>query len=252
MMSELFLSALALPDDARVDRRVPKKLLLEQGAPSASDTRAIQEGIEELVWVSALKPVGIGVAEYRSAEREYVEIAVLSVGFHAEAKTARLCELIHRAVPYPVVLIVSQGGAEILALAHKRLSQAEAGQVVLETAVSTGPLRAESLSTIERDFLAALALSRQTARELFGLYHGWIEAVEGLAAARVTNAWAPAPTRETAERRHAALDERARLERDLIALRAQAERETQLNRRVELNLDIQRLSRELSERTKEL
>ena len=30
------INALALPPDARVDQRVPKKLLLEQGAPTAT------------------------------------------------------------------------------------------------------------------------------------------------------------------------------------------------------------------------
>ncbi len=33
------INALALPTDARVDQRVPKKLLLEQGAPTAADRR---------------------------------------------------------------------------------------------------------------------------------------------------------------------------------------------------------------------
>ena len=47
--------------DARVDQRVPKKLLLEHGAPTAADKRQINDGIEELLWVAALKPTTIGV-----------------------------------------------------------------------------------------------------------------------------------------------------------------------------------------------
>ena len=33
-----------------MDQRVPKKLLLEQGAPTAVDKRQIQDGIEDMVW----------------------------------------------------------------------------------------------------------------------------------------------------------------------------------------------------------
>jgi hypothetical protein len=40
------LAALDLPDAARVDRRVPKTLLTEHGAPMAADKRGIHEGIE--------------------------------------------------------------------------------------------------------------------------------------------------------------------------------------------------------------
>ena len=42
------INALAMPPDARVDKRVPKKMLLEQGAPTAADKRKIQEGVEEM------------------------------------------------------------------------------------------------------------------------------------------------------------------------------------------------------------
>ena len=58
---------------------MPKKLLLENGAPTAADKRQINDGIEELLWVAALKPTTIGVPEYRDDVREYLEIAVLSL-----------------------------------------------------------------------------------------------------------------------------------------------------------------------------
>ena len=41
-------------------------------------------------------------------------------------------------------------------------------------------------------------------------------------------------------------DTHARLQRDVAVLRAQAEKEKQLNRRVELNLEIKRLQGELA------
>ena len=63
------ITALDLPASARVDQRVPRKLLLENGAPTATDKRYITEGIEELLWVAALKPTTIGVADYRDEVR---------------------------------------------------------------------------------------------------------------------------------------------------------------------------------------
>src|ERR1700722_11889646 len=97
--------ALAVPSDAVVEQRVPKKLLLEQGAPTAADKRQIQDGIEEITWVAALKPTNIGVPAYRDTVREYLEVAVLTVALRSTAKPPRLIELIHRAIPYPLVLV---------------------------------------------------------------------------------------------------------------------------------------------------
>lgn len=42
---QAIFAALGLPPEACVDARVPKKLLVEQGAPTPADKRAIQEGI---------------------------------------------------------------------------------------------------------------------------------------------------------------------------------------------------------------
>ena len=98
------IHALALPTETRVDQRVPKKLLVENGAPTAGDKKQINDGIEEILWQAALKPANLGVPAFRDAVREYLEIAVLTVIFRPTAKPARLVELIHRAIPYPLLL----------------------------------------------------------------------------------------------------------------------------------------------------
>ena len=64
------IAALNLPVSSRVDERVPKKLLLENVASTASDKRQINDGIEEIHWLAAIKPQTIGVPDYRDEVRE--------------------------------------------------------------------------------------------------------------------------------------------------------------------------------------
>src|ERR1700679_933250 len=132
MRFDSIITALALPANSRVDRRVPKKLLLEYGAPTTADKRQIQESIEEVTWVAALKPTNIGVPAFKDEVREYLEIAVATAALRTDAKASRLIALIHRAIPYPLVLISSQSESVSISLAHKRWSKAEAGKVVIE------------------------------------------------------------------------------------------------------------------------
>ena len=132
MSGDALLAALDLPTSSRVDQRVPKKLLLEHGAPTAADKRFINEGVEAVLWLAALKPTTIGVPEYRDDVREYLEIAVLRLTLRAAAKATRLVELVHRAVPYPLLLLTEQGERPGLSAAHKRWSQGEASKTVLE------------------------------------------------------------------------------------------------------------------------
>ena len=122
------IATLALPDSAVVDRRVPKTLLTENCAPTAADKRRIREGIEEIRWLAALKPNTVGVAPYRDATREYLEIAILNLTLRPVAHPGRLSQLVHRAIPYPVLLFAWRGESLGISLAHKRWSQGEAGK----------------------------------------------------------------------------------------------------------------------------
>ena len=246
------IDALGLPPEARVDARVPKKLLVEQGAQTAADERAIQEGIDELQWLAACKPATIGVPSFADDIREYLEIAVVGCAFRPGAKAARLIELIHRAIPYPAVLITSDGDGIAVSVAHKRHAQNEAGKVVIERVVSVGGVQGGGVNAPGQAFFGSLALARQPRRDLWTLYEGWLTRIEALNAARLNGAFTASDDAAVIVRRREALDAHSRLTREIIGLRAKANREKQLNRRVDLNLEIQRLEAEIATHKKNL
>lgn len=241
MNGDTLIEALDLPASSRVDQRVPKKLLLENGAPTAADKRIINDGIEELLWLAALKPTTIGVPEYRNDVRAYLEIAVLRLTLRAAAKAARLVELVHRAVPYPLLLLTEQGERPGLSAVHKRWSQGETGKTVLEGDVVTAEWDAELDGRRWPTFREALALGKQPRSTLYGLYQGWIDTLLALQSARVTGAFAVAGNAEHGAARRDALQEYARLDAEIARLRATAAKEKQLARRVELNLELKRV-----------
>lgn len=256
MNAAAMFAALALPPEARVDKRVPKKLLVEQGAPTAGDKRQIQEGIEELTWIAALRPSNIGVPAYRDDVREYLEIAVLTASLRATAKTGRLTELIHRAIPYPVVLLAAHGNSISVSLAHKRLALNDTTATVLDGAVIVSPaLEEPTMGEYDRSmlrFLESLPLAAQPRAHLCAVYQGWLDRVEALQAACVTGRFSLADSSQAAADRRVALVEYDRIRKELIGLRGQAMKETQMNRRVDLNLSIRRLEGALAESKKEI
>lgn len=252
-------NALQIPGSARVDQRVPKKLLLDNGAAAAADKRLIMEAIEEIQWIAALKPHTIGVREYRDTQREYLEVAVLAItlrGAITPASRTRLAELVHRAVPYPVLLLLHEGNTLGLSLAHKRWAHNEAGKVVLDGDLAwawlspAGDGRSVSEPAgdagIEQDFLNSLALVRQSQASLHALYQGWIDCVQSLQAARRSGTYQVAASPEQAAARRQALADCQRLEGEIARLRSQAAKEKQIARQVELNLSLKRVQAELA------
>jgi hypothetical protein len=252
ILSDL-IAALELPASSRVDQRIPKKLLVENGAPTAADKRNINEGIEEIQWVASLKPSTIGVPEYRDETREYLEITVLHIALRQDAKATRIAELTHRAIPYPLMLLLTEQGRLTLSMAHIRWAQNEAGKVVLDGEPVVVILAGDSaLPDVFAAFFQALSITRQPRANLKALYQGWLDTLTAFQVAQVTGAFAQSKTEEQASVRRAALQNCQRIEAEATRLRNVAAKEKQLARRVEMNIELQRLQGELEQATRQL
>jgi len=244
MTANDIIDALDFPASARIDRRVPKKLLVENGAVTAADKRRINEGIDDVHWIAALKPGNIGVPEFRDEVREYLEIEVLASNLHSNAQTGRIEELIHRAIPYPVFLITTHNGAQALSLAHKRWSQGQAGATVLDGQMVTAELEMQQNDKIRQAFFHALAIIRESRTNLFALYQGWMDTIISLLVSRQTGAFSLPESSEHAAVRRVALADCDRLNMQISGLRTAAAKEKQLARKVELNVELKRVQAE--------
>lgn len=262
------VKALRLPASCRVDQRVPKKMLAEHGAPTATDRRLLTDGIEELQWIAALKPSTVAIPEHCADGREYLEVAVLSVQVRATHGKAsqwlRLAELVHRAVPYPVLLIqtlVSSAAATpddwpsrrpaqlALSLANKRAAQNEAGKMVLDGELVCSELLGPDSGTasVAGPLLEAMALDRQPHQDLMALYQGWMGCLTAAKAARITGSFRLATDPIDAAAKRDALRTCHQLEQEAARLRNQAAKERQIARQAELNLALQRLRVQIAE-----
>ncbi|MBB5235591.1 DUF4391 domain-containing protein [Deinococcus budaensis] len=240
------LDHLRLPDTALADQRIPKRLLLEHGTPTAADKRLIEAHVAGLHWNAVLRPDTVAIPAHSDAAHEYSEVHVLTLTTRdltwPSAKAARLRELVHRAIPYPLLLLEAalEDSAEQtgLSLAHKRRSQATAGEVVLEGEVLPVPL---SASPYLSACLPQLALDVRAFAHLRDLYRHWESAAVALLVAPVTGQYHLDPDPTTLRAR---LHDHDRLTREMGTLRSAATREKALSRRAELNLKIQALTRE--------
>ena len=265
LSSEQLISALRLPTEASVGQRIPKKMLTDnltsRGAATSADRKLLQEQIDEVTWVAALKPTNAGIPVYQDEVRSYLELAVLSVrlrqGSQLDAKAAkvspsvaRLAELVHRAIPYPVLLVLDDGTRIYLSLVHIRWAQKEADKAVLDGDLIQGIfVRNVSTATSVMDagtvnaFINAMDLSKQPRTDLLTLYQGWMDTLSAWQAAAVTGRFeCVSPQQATARR--AALRRCHELDAQISSLRAAASKEKQMARQVAANLEIKALMAE--------
>jgi hypothetical protein len=131
-------------------------------------------------------------------------------------------------------------------VAHKRWSQGETGQIVIDELRATAPFQPENATSETAQFLARLAVGGLPQGNLFALYQSWLDSVLALEAAQITGAFRPPASGNSAVLRDN-LNTRAEALRELTLLHTQAEKETQLNRRVEINLAIKKLDARIAE-----
>ena len=247
MTGEDVVAALDLPAACQVGRRIPKTLLIEQGGLTGSDKRQVNAGIERLNWSAVVKPETAGIPEYRDVAREYLEIAVLHVEFRLGANRARLRELLHRVVPYPVVQVETLDGQQAISLAHKRFSLASTGEMVIDGAVDSCDLHPALVPDVSDAFLAAMALRHQPRESMMSLYQGWLDTLAALQAAQITGRFREVESASAADARRGALKRWNEIRDEMASLRAAAEKTKQMGRLAEINTRLQQLKARESE-----
>ncbi|WP_291518015.1 DUF4391 domain-containing protein [Acidovorax sp.] len=265
LTSEQLISALRLPAEASVGQRIPKKMLTDtltsRGAFTSADRKLLQEQIEEVTWVAALKPSNAGVPAHQDETRSYLELAVLHVhlrqGSQLDAQaakvssnTARLAELLHRAIPYPVLMLLDDGARLYLSMAHIRWAQKEAEKTVLDGELIQGifarhgsPIAPTTDGATLAAFLDAMDLSKQPRSDLLALYQSWMDTLSAWQAAAVTGRFECVSPQQAAVRR-SALRRCHELDARISSLRAAASKEKQMARQVSVNLEINALMAE--------
>jgi hypothetical protein len=208
---------------------VPKASLSDH-APTAADRRLIDKALARLDWVAGLTPATIGVPAGEAEGLTIDTINLLSATTRG-AMPPRLAEIIHRAIPKPVILIHTDesGGTASLSLAPKRAAEREAARVVTTEVHDSGPL-----TDADAEFVATLALSGLPTRDLAALYVGLIERMEALAAALMAGrAFRLAASVQEAAKWRDAMRECCALNAEIAAMSAALQKEQQLARRVE-------------------
>jgi len=234
-----FYEGLGFPEASLLDKRIFKRMVLEHGELTASDKKTLSDDVTRLTWKYTLKASTVRVLPYEDAEREYLEVAVVEALLGSRTRAARISEMIQRAIPYPVLLVLAEGSGLAVSVAHKRFSLAEKGSIVAEGFLLS-PWMEEAPDEVDRAFCEALAFRNLSPVDFYALYRSITDAVLGRCCADLTGRFTMGGD-ATATDRRARLDEHEALGREVASLRATLRGEERFAEKVELNTQIKEL-----------
>jgi len=237
---------MAIPEVCQLGKRVFKKLFHDNARLGATDKRAFREDIDTIMWRYTLKPTTIPIEAYEDDQREYLEVAVLQVDLKTLNRTGRIAEVIHRTIPYPLVVIFAFGEMCALSLAHKRFSRLEKEVIVAEDLIMTDWIDLSATTPIQDGFLDSIRVADLPHTHFFAFYSALVDRVIALDCARLTGVYRLQPTAEKPAARRECLAACHELETQIAVHKAAIKAESQFNRQVELNLEIKRLEAKLA------
>jgi hypothetical protein len=182
-----------------------------------------------------LKPETINIQPYNDDNRDYPEIEVIEVEVTKDAKLMRIAEIIMRTIPYPMLLIFKLEDKIQLYTAHQRVNQNDSSKNTIEEFICTEWLGSDC------NLFEKLDIKKMRFSNFFALYS---DIVDAISIYNVSNI-APSTTSLTGvEARKLSADVES-IEQEINALKAKIKKETQFNRKMELNIEIKKLEHKL-------
>lgn len=227
---------LKIPNSCFIGNTIYKKLFYESADLSTSDKSLFTDTISKITWINCLKPETINIPAYKDEVRDYPEIEVIEVLVHKDYKLKRIAEIIMRTIPYPMLLIFKLEDKRQFYVAHQRTSQSDSSKNTIEEFIATEWLESDSALFVKLD------IKQMRFTNFFALYSDIIDAIS------IYNLSTIIPTDDNitgAEARElsAQIED---IEQEITSLRAKLKKESQFNRKMELNIEIKKLEKHIN------
>lgn len=236
-MIETLFASMEIPEACLLDKPVYKKMFLDNAELDQTDKKALSEDVDRIRWRYTLKPETINIRPFQDDTHDYPEVAILSIELSTSKRARRIAAFMHRAIPYPLILVFEHEGKLSIAVAEKRINQADKSKMVILDRWQTewfDPRRANASISA---FLDAIALHRLPGTNFYALYEAFQAQIIQLVSSERTGAFAPVQIE--ASKAHAeALKEIDRLEREIAELKSTLKGERQMGRKITLNSQI--------------
>ena len=242
-MIEALYEKMLIPESCRVGKRVYKKLFHENTNLNATDKKALSDDVDTILWQYSFKPTTIPIQPYEDDQREYHEVALLQVNLKQTGRVNRLAEIVHRAIPYPLLVVFASDTACSISLAYKRFSQAEKEAIVAEGFQTTGWLDLADPTEPQVAFLESLNTTTWPHTHFFAFYKAAMDRVITLACAEHSGYYSlNIPGGIVSENRVIRLKQIEKLQQEKTELHGKLKKEKNLGTQVQLNTQIKQIT----------
>ncbi len=236
-MTQTFYDYMAIPEKCLLNKPLFKKLFQEHADLDITDKKALKDDIDKIRWVYTLKPSTLNIEPYRDDVREYDEIAIIQIDLTSGARAQRIASFVNKAIPYPVVIVFSFADTIAISVTDKRINQADKSKWVVEDSWMTEWFNPDVPNEAQQKFMQDMTIKSLSFVNFYAFYTDIKNRVIALNSATRSGTYQIVSAEKTKDRRES-LTKITELEREITELRSALKKETQFNKKLELNVSV--------------
>ena len=242
-----FYEKLNIPKNCIVDNTVFKKAFLENADLLAFDKKIINEHIKKVTWKYCLKPDTINIQPYKSDERDYLEIEIIEIQLNEDSKVKRIAEIIMRAIPYPILLVLVKDNQIQLVTGDMRKNLSDSSKVTVEDFSYTGWIDLNSEDIFRNNLFAELNISKLSYINFYEMYKDITAKINFYNMSKIKGENIVKSETMSVSDVKACYDKIQLLDIQITKLKSQLKKADSIKDKVELNMEIVKLQKQKSE-----
>jgi hypothetical protein len=248
-MIQTIIDTLAIPTFCKLEKPVFKKFFLESVNLDSADKKIIRDDVKKITWLYALKPSNINIPKYEDGVVDYSEIAILQIDLLSESKAKKLNNILNKAIPYPLICFFAVDNKYAIGLANKRINQIDKSKSLIEQDWLTNFFEKDKISEVDQKFLQDFSIKNLSSLNFYKFYQDAVAKVVARSLAEKTGIYLVSNFLKS-EVGINALREMQEIEQKISNLRSSLTKETQFNRKLELNVEIKNCQSAIDEISK--
>jgi len=239
-LAEKFYESMELYDDCKVDSTIFKKAFYDNADITKVDKDILKEDVEKIIFKYSLKEGNINVPTYKDEEIEYDEIEIIEVNISNESKHKKICELIQKVIPYPLILVVRMDNKILINTAYKRINKNDEEKNTIEQFIYTDWFDLDNINENQMKFLQSINIKKLSFVNMYKLYCSFVDKINILNASKLSGDFNSLENKDI-EVINKLNDEVNYIDDEINKLRILIKKESQFNRKMDMNIKIKKL-----------
>lgn len=231
------ITGIGFPKQTEVGKTLFKKLFYEGADLSKQEKELLMNQIDKVVVTHNLHTQNINIRQYEDTIREYHAIQVIEVRVNAKDKVKKIAEMIIEAIPQPVILQVKYGQEYMLVLGLRIFDEKDKEKSKIEEWIYSKWIDIDNPTEKENTFLQEINIKNLSYSHFYRLYMDIADQVNRYNASLLTENYVEAIDSQEVKSLYRQVEA---CDTEIQRLRVKLKKESQFNKKVELNVQIKR------------